>query len=457
MAKFPIIRAGGTLPGIAPAARADIDVRTGARELAEGISALGEAVQKYELMQASTQLSEFKRKVREEHNRLALSYDGNLDPTTFKSEYEKSLQVRRGLIPKNRFAAQEARLWLNDRMPVWEMGVEKSRQLRIEKNFSDEGAFLEVEAVRTGDFTKYFQHLEVGRRPPLNFYGKGEVAKRKQNIIESRERFIRAEEAKRKVDAKEQRAQYVEQVEQDFLIKLRDTSLSENDVMDSDLDVDEKREWLGYIEKQRERILSGADIITDQSRKHELLDMAAAINWPERQVTAQEVNKLAREGRYGAPANLDDIAYDEIRDAIRSAEKDKIPFTQKFIETIIGELITGAPSSVLGLPLPTLRTREDSIRHATNAFGRFVSRIPGVMDTINAKFPPEKRESTPEEPKGTPAYDFDGELIGGYNPNGSITLNSEGVRRLYELAGRDMKKTRQMAEQNRYIIPNIKE
>jgi hypothetical protein len=187
-AHFPIIRAKGTLPDIAPAAKADIDVRTGARELAEGISALGESIQKYELMQASTQLSEFKRKVREEHNRLAISYDGNLDPTTFKAEYEKSLQVRRGLIPKNRFAAQEARLWLNDRMPVWETGVEKSRQLRIEDNYRAEGFNLKTEAERTGDVNKYNQHLGVGRL--LGIYGSEEIIKLKQDTLDEAERNL---------------------------------------------------------------------------------------------------------------------------------------------------------------------------------------------------------------------------------------------------------------------------
>ena len=187
-ARFPIIRARGTLPSIAPAARADIDVRTGAIELARGISALGESIQKYELMQASTQLSEFKRKVREEHNRLALSYQGNLDPTTFKAEYEKSLQIRRGLIPKNRFAAREAQFWLNERTPVWEAGVEKSRQLRIEDNLRAEGFELKTEAGRTGDVTKYFQHLEIGIL--LGIYGKEEVLKLKQDTLDEAERNL---------------------------------------------------------------------------------------------------------------------------------------------------------------------------------------------------------------------------------------------------------------------------
>jgi hypothetical protein len=186
--KFPIIRARGTLPEIAPAARADIDVRTGQRELARGISALGGAIEKYELMQASTQLSEFKRKVREEHNRLALSYDGNLDPTTFKAEYDKSLQIRQGLIPKNRLAAQEAQLWLNDRMPIWEAGVEKSRQLRIEDNFSAEGFELKIEAERVGDISKYFQHLATGKL--LGIYDAEEAAKLKQITLDEAERGL---------------------------------------------------------------------------------------------------------------------------------------------------------------------------------------------------------------------------------------------------------------------------
>jgi len=352
-------------------------------------------------------------------------------------------------------ATYEFGLFLNDRQPRWENSVKKAQRARIREN-AEEELFEEQEAHiqsgTLGEFRKY-----VSRLVAEGILNKSEGIR---IIIQTKRRmevYARAEEARKKAEEKELRAQYVERIEQEFLVKLRDKSLNENDVMDSALDVDEKQEWLGYIEKQRERILSGEDIITDQARKHELLDMAAAINWPERQVTSQEVKKLAREGRYGISANLDDSAYDEIRDAIRKAEEDKIPFTQKYIENIIGELITGAPSSVLGLPLPTLRTREDAIKHATNAFGRFVNRIPGVMDTINAKYPPEKRTSTPTEPQDNPAYDFDGVLIGGYNPDGSITLNQEGTRRLYELAGRDVKKAREMALQNRYVIPLLKE
>lgn len=186
--RFPIVRARRTLPEIAPAARADIDVRMGEREFARAISGLGEDISKYEMMQASTQLSEFKRKVREEHNRLAMSYDGNLDSTTYKTEYEKSLTVRRGLIPKNRFAAREAQLWLNDRMPVWEAGVEASRRARIEDNFRAEGFELKIEAERVGDISKYSQHLAAGRL--LGIYDAEEIAKLKQMTTDEAERNL---------------------------------------------------------------------------------------------------------------------------------------------------------------------------------------------------------------------------------------------------------------------------
>jgi hypothetical protein len=204
---------------------------------------------------------------------------------------------------------------------------------------------------------------------------------------------------------------------------------------------------------EAKRLADGIVIATDERKKHNLLDLAAAINWPDRDITAAQVKEMANEGRLGPTPYLDDTAYSQVRDAIRKAEEDKIPFTEQYTEKIIGELITGAPSSVLGLPLPTLRTRDDAIKHATNSFGRFIDRVPGVMATINAKWPPPKSAELPVEPEGTPAHDFDGELIGGYNPDGSITLNNEGVRRLLELAGGDKEKAREMARQNRYVLP----
>lgn len=455
---FRIQRTKATVSGQAAAVRADIDVRTGGEQIAQAVAGLGGAVAnlglRWDIMEASTQLNEAKMFARQEHVRLMLELPG-LEPSEHAKAYEQSLKIRQDFTPKNRRAAASYGQLLDNFSPQWGLDVDNATKLKLKDDKRAVGYLMQQGAIEDGNFTDYFTHLEEGKK--LGVYSAEEVVKYKQFTIDSRNSYVRSGEIRSKAEAKEQRIAYVEKVEQDFLVKLRERKLTEGDVMGSLLDVNEKQEWLGYIEKQRERILSGADIITDQARKHELLDMAAAIKWPDRQVTSQEVNKLAREGRYGAAASLDDAAYDEIRDAIRRSEEDKIPFTQKYIENIIGEIITGAPSSVLGLPLPTLRTREDAVRHATNAFGRFVNRVPGVMDTIDAKYSPEKLKSTPSEPKGNPAHDFDGELIGSYNPDGSITLNWEGTRRLWELSGRDAKKAREMALQNRYIIPLLKE
>ena len=455
MARFPIQRAPERLGTISPV-RANIDVDTGEQLLAEAVAGFGGAIAnlglRWDLMQASTQLNEAKMKAKQEHIRLMLALPG-LEPDEHEKEYENSLKTQQGFMPTNRRAAGAYRQLLNDFAPQWELNVKNATKAKLKDNFRAVGFEMQQEAIQTGNFVEYFKHLAIGQKKVFAAYTAEQVAKYKQDTIDGRGRFVRL-----------QTAQQLEQLEiereknRDEISKLIRSGESADAAIERGI-VDEKEQFT-WFERQRlaiERRERGEEIVTDLARKAELLDMAAAINWPERQVTPQEVKKLAYEGRYGVEANLDDAAYDEVRDAIRKAEEDKIPFTQREIEKTIGELITGAPSSVLGLPLPTLRTREDAVRHATNAFGRFVNRIPGVMDTINAKFPPEKNKSTPSEPKDNPAYDFDGELIGAYNPDGSITLNWEGTRRLWELSGRDAKKARDMALQNRYIIPLLKE
>jgi hypothetical protein len=217
-------------------------------------------------------------------------------------------------------------------------------------------------------------------------------------------------------------------------------------------DAKERDQWLERFKKASEMRLRGEDIITNEGTRGRLLDMAASIAWPERQVKIADVLRQANKARYDDEV-IDDTAYNEVRDAIRRAKEDKSPFTEAYIEQAIGELMTGAPSSIMGMPLPILRTREDHVKHAVNKFGRFVNRIPGVMDAINAKFPPPAESKEVEAAPDNPAFDFDGEEIGYYNDDGSITLNREGVRRLYELAGRDALKVREMAEMHRYIIP----
>lgn len=451
-AKFPILTARQEL-GFTPATavRGDVDTRTGeglvGAAIGQGILVLGS---RWYIMEADTQLSESKTKAQQEHIRLMLELPG-LEPWEHSVAYDKSIKLRQGFVPKNRMAASAYNRLLNSSSPQWGLDVTNATKAKLKDNMRATGFVTQQAAMRTGNFGEYFTHLAKGKM--LDVYDAEEVVKYKQSTVDGRERFVKLQTAQQM-----EQLEIAREINRDEISKLIRLGKSVDAAIEEG-PLDEKEQFT-WFERQRlaiERSLKGELIVTDLARKHELLDMVAAINWPERQVTPQGIKMLAYDGRYGVTANLDDAAYDEVMDSIRKAKEDKIPFTQKHIETTIGELITGAPSSVLGLPLPTLRTREDAIRHATNAFGRFVSRIPGVMDTIDAKFPPEKRKSTPAEPKGTPAHDFDGELIGSYNPDGSITLNQEGTRRLWEIAGRDTKKARQMADQNRYIIPNIKE
>jgi hypothetical protein len=250
------------------------------------------------------------------------------------------------------------------------------------------------------------------------------------------------------------------EVKNEIINKLQKHDLDTLDYINNNItDADERYTWWQRYESETERYTKDENIITDQKVKHEILDYVAAINWPDKHISPQQVLDRANEARYpqdGSPPKIDDTAYDEIRDAIRKAEEDKPPFTEAYIEKGVGELMTGAPSSMLGIPMPTLTTREDYIKHATNLFGRYTTKIPGVMETINAKFPPRIPPKKQEEIEDNPAHDFDGEVIGSYNPDGSITLNRLGVRRLYELAGMDVQAARRMAVENRYFIPEVK-
>jgi len=518
MGKFNIQRARGTLPGRATQVRADLDVRTGGQQMAQAVTGLGSAIanlgDKYYRTQAVTQLSRAERIAVEEMNRLSLSFEGNLDPETYLKDYEKSLETIRKSTSKiltNKMAAADFGLFLNDREPQWENSVKKAQKSRIVGNYLDELFEEQAEKEQSGIYGDFSDYVAKGvaegwisKREGLRF-----IVQTKKLIKEKQEELLLAkyqsqmlqlavgagyDVALAQADSPEFRKELVDsglpiEKHQSLInalkasIVIQRTKEAENLEINREsnrkefyamleaknydgiyeflsgtvLDEDEKDKLNQRANQEAERIARGEHIITDQGTKHQLLDDASAINWPERGITAQEVREKARLARYGAEPKIDDVAYDEVRDAIRKAEEDKIPFTQKNIENIIGELITGAPSSILGLPLPTLRTREDAIKHATNAFGRFVNRIPGVMDTINAKYPPEKNKSTPTEPKDNPAYDFDGELIGSKNSDGTITLNWEGTRRLWELSGRDAKKAREMAVQNRYVIPLLKE
>ncbi len=303
---FRIQRARGSLP-----IPRRISADTGGALVAQAVAGFGGAIAdlgtKYDIMQAETELSEAKRKSSEEINRLAISYRTNLDPDTYQSEYEKSQATIKSYTPNNRRAARVYGQWLNTRTPGWQDAVDDSREARIDDNFKAEGWKLQQTAVEEGNFTKYRLHLWKGQK--LGAYSAEEAAKFLSFGLDARERFVKSEAVRIKAQTKEEYDAYVEQIEQAWLVKLRSKELTENDVMNSTLEVDKKQEWLGYVDKQAEEVLSGEEVITDEEVKGSLEKSAYDI-WSGA-VSVEDFYKFLKIARY-EDKTIDDDAYDEL-------------------------------------------------------------------------------------------------------------------------------------------------
>ena len=179
MPRFPIQYTKQTISGRGPGARADIDVSTGGQAIAGAISGIGKAlkdeVAKYNLIEANTQFDKAKRLSREEINRLSISLSGNLNPETYDDNFNKTMEAIHSYAPKNKMAAKAFDSWLQNMSPQWGLGIQKSKQVRIEKNWEDEFLNLKIEAERTGNM-KAFQ-IKVASGKMLGFYGEGEATK----------------------------------------------------------------------------------------------------------------------------------------------------------------------------------------------------------------------------------------------------------------------------------------
>ena len=132
----------------------------------------------------------------------------------------------------------------------------------------------------------------------------------------------------------EQRAEYdkyVEETEQDWLVKLRGHQLTENEIYASTLEVDKKQEWLKYIDVQAKEILAGEDIITNEVVKGELESMAYDI-WTGA-ISLSDFQKRLKAARY-IDKTIDDNAYDEI---FSLAQREYKTYQANTIKTAIDE------------------------------------------------------------------------------------------------------------------------
>ena len=278
MAKFPIQRAPEKL-GVVPttAVRANLDVRTGGRELAGAIAGFGGAIAnlglRWDIMQASTQLNEAKMKAKQEHTRLMLALPG-LEPDEHAKEYENSLKVQQNFMPTNRRAAGAYRQLLNNFAPQWELNVENATKAKLKDNFRAIGFGLQQNAIRDGDFIDYFAHLKAGEKALFSAYTAEEVAKYKQSTIDSRERFVKL-----------QTAQQLEQLEikregdRDLISRLIRAGLPADAAIEgSSLAEIEQPIWFERQRTNIERRLKGEEIVTDRRIEGELEAMAYDIS-----------------------------------------------------------------------------------------------------------------------------------------------------------------------------------
>ena len=277
MAKFPIIRAKGTLPGRAAAVRARIDVDTGEQLVAEAVAGFGGAIAnlglRWDLMEASTQLNEAKMKAKQEHTRLMLALPG-IEPAEHENEYKKSLKVQQGFMPTNRRAAGAYKQLLNNSIPQWELNVKNVTKAKLKDSFRAVGFVMQQEAIQSGDFIDYYAHLSAGRKTLFSAYTNEEVAKYKQSTIDGRERFVKLQTVQQLEQLEIQREE-----DRDEISKLiRSGQSADSSIEGSNLEEKEQFTWFERQRAEVERRLKGEEVVTDRRIEGELEAMAYDIS-----------------------------------------------------------------------------------------------------------------------------------------------------------------------------------
>ncbi len=299
------------------------------------ISGVAEYALRGTLMEAGTELSEFKMYAEDQMNQLALSFNENTDASTYDKEYENAISKIRVRMPKNRRAFRESVLWLNTQMPRWKDGIEGAKYERRKDAYRANNFLLQQNAIRSSEFNAgvnmgiYQAHLWAGVK--LGAFSKEEEEKQIQQTISARERYEINESARIKAASEEEYKAYVEGVEQKWFDMLRNKDLAnlETEIMNSALEVDKKQEWIGYVDKLRDEILSGADIITDIEVKGSLRQMALGISsgryslFDRKDASGNTVKGFLshlKTARYD-DKTIDDAAQDEVLNIAQRAHK----------------------------------------------------------------------------------------------------------------------------------------
>ncbi len=313
---FPIIEARQEL-GFTPttAVRADIDVRTGegAVGAAVGQGLLGLAKQ-WELINAKNQLSESNQAASDAEIKFLLGLEGNDDPETYRTEFDKLSAEIDSLAPKNRRAANIYNSQKGNRKIALWLKTQQMAKNKL-KSKAQLGDFLLLQKtkdisdpeLRDKAVTAYKASVIVNTR--LGAYD----AKSAEVLLDAVDREVELAEKKKQIAADEA-LEIKREVDRDTISDAFDSGKIDYALIDnSSLDGKEQETLRVRLNTEVARRAKGEDIITDQSVKGRLEDEAYKI-WTGA-LRKSDFDKMLQAARYpteGKPT-IDDGAYDELK------------------------------------------------------------------------------------------------------------------------------------------------
>lgn len=179
-----------TISGKSSAVRANLDVRTGGQAIGAAIAGAGGALQalgeKWDLVEATTQLSKSRRQAKERMNALELELDGIDDTSLYDEKTSTALADLIKFAPKNRKAARKYQEFVNDIVPNVNEIVRGKAKAKRKDNFMAELFEKKVEAEKTGITSPFEVMLAKGRI--FGFLDKEDSAKMSHETVLNAER-----------------------------------------------------------------------------------------------------------------------------------------------------------------------------------------------------------------------------------------------------------------------------
>lgn len=138
MAKFPVQYTERTLPGRAAAVRADIDVRTGAQELALAAAGIGEALAniglRFDVMEGKAQADTAEMDAKLSWRQTVDELRGEDDVSKWDAAFNAHKERVAGLVPKNRRGARQFNTTINRLTPIWQERFTGLKSAKLDDN-----------------------------------------------------------------------------------------------------------------------------------------------------------------------------------------------------------------------------------------------------------------------------------------------------------------------------------